>query len=155
VPTAHIVLDRLIESGLEFKYIQVMRNGLDMAYSNNLNQLKFWGHVFLGRKPEVSPRDSLKYWHIVHRRVMQLGEKLGDNFYLLNFDQLCAFPDAEVDRLQKFLSIEDDSVVKQLSGLVHVPRSVGRYKKCSLDDFDSRDVEFVKYMGFSVEQCRE
>src|SRR5262249_24496407 len=46
-PNTHVFLDRLQTAFPEMKYIHVMRNGLDMAYSENQNQLKLWGSVFL------------------------------------------------------------------------------------------------------------
>ena len=53
---------KLIKYYPKIKYIHVMRNGLDMAFSKNQNQLKFWTDL----KP--TPKNSLHYWVNVHKK---------------------------------------------------------------------------------------
>lgn len=72
-PNSHIVLDRLIGNFPNMKYIHVARNGLDMAHSTNQNQLKLWGKYFLNEPFDISPQYSLKFWCIVHERVIRIG----------------------------------------------------------------------------------
>jgi hypothetical protein len=98
-----------------------MRSGLDMAHSENQNQLSLWGQHFLGSTRElgsgnggcnsgtwggmVGPGASLRYWCAVHKRVMRLGAELGPaRFCLLNFDALCDKPQ-EVRRQRAHLKI--------------------------------------------------
>jgi hypothetical protein len=45
-PLSHIYLDFLSQYFKNLKYIFIIRNGLDMAYSNNQNQLINWGSFF-------------------------------------------------------------------------------------------------------------
>ena len=47
-PNTHIVADLILQLSEHVKYIHVVRNGLDMAWSRNQNQLKFWGPLLLG-----------------------------------------------------------------------------------------------------------
>ena len=42
-PNTHVILERMLNSFPQLKYIHVMRNGLDMAYSSNQQQLLLWG----------------------------------------------------------------------------------------------------------------
>ncbi len=84
-PNTHVVIDRLMRLMPKMKYLHVARNGLDMAYSANQNQLKFWGGHFIGPECEMSPYYSLKYWRLIHRRVLDLCIPMGKRFF---FSQL-------------------------------------------------------------------
>lgn len=150
-PNTHLVIDRLAKRLPGLRYIHVVRNGLDMAHSANQNQLRFWGEVFLGPGMEVSPRASLKYWHRVHRRVLDLCAPLGDRFLLLNYDQLCMDPGAGLRKLGEFLRLP--LAPERLAGLVplaQAPASRGRFKRHGLDCFDPDDVAFVAQLGFDT-----
>lgn len=151
-PNSHIILDRLMSRFRNMKYIHVARNGLDMAYSDNQNQLKLWGRHFIGENCEVSPYYSLKYWHIVHRRALDLGKLIGSDFLFLNYDDFCLNPDAGIRRLLGFLGFEVTPEQSfKLTGLVHPPKSIGRFKQYGIDGFDKVDVAFVKKLGFATE----
>jgi len=110
-----------------------MRSGLDMAHSDNQNQLKLWGKHFLGAKTStasssyaqqqqqqqqragawdgmVGPNASLRYWSAVHKRVVRLGQALGpEKFCLLNFDAICKQPKAVSGTVRLFLETRKNS----------------------------------------------
>jgi hypothetical protein len=148
-PNTHIVIDRLQKYISDIKYIHVVRNGLDMAHSANQNQLKFWGSHFIGADYSVTPYYSLKYWHIVHDRVLKIGNSMGSRFLFLNYDQLCLHPAAGIGKLLAFLEVPaSDFQIRRLSGLVKAPYSIGRFKEYGLHIFDPADVDFAKQLGF-------
>jgi hypothetical protein len=151
-PNSHIILDRLIPRFRNMKYIHVARNGLDMAYSDNQNQLKLWGRSFIGENLEVSPYYSLKYWRIAHRRVLDLAKLIGADFLFLNYDDFCLNPDTGIRRLLEFLGLEaTPEQSHKLTGLVHPPKSIGRFRQYGINNFDKADVAFVKQLGFATE----
>ena len=150
-PNTHIVMDRLPALLPGMKYIHVMRNGLDMAHSANQNQLQLWGPHFVGPEVEVSPYFSLKYWHVVHRRIRDVGARLGERFLLLNYDRFCAQPAEGVRGLLGFLETSrSPAEVDELAGLVKHPASIGRFKEHGIDVFDPADVAFVATLGFDT-----
>jgi hypothetical protein len=131
------------------KYIHVARNGLDMAHSANQNQLRFWGSHFVGPSCQVSPYYSLKYWHRVHQRVLEIGESMQARFLLLNFDHLCMNPATGIKTLLKFLEwTVSASQIGELCSLVRVPDSLGGFKRNGIHIFDPADVAFVRKLGF-------
>ena len=151
-PNTHIFLDRLAAAFPRMKYVHVMRNGLDMAYSSNQAQLRLWGHALLTTSDdEVTPRGSLRYWRAAHRRVIAIGQSMGDRFLLVNFDELCREPAKGLEAIVRFIG---ESVGPQkleaLERLVRPPESQGRFKKLSLDVFDPADVAYVESLGFDV-----
>lgn len=151
-PNTHIVLDRLHLAIPGMKYIHVMRHGLDMAYSTNQNQLKLWGRFFLGTDGyEVNAYWSVKYWCLVHRRVLSLGEHMQGRFFLLNYDAFCAAPREGLRKLLAFLGLTiDQSVQSDLLAMVRVPESTGRFKRQGLEVFDADDIAYVRSLGFDV-----
>jgi len=149
-PHTHIVMGRLRERLGRLKYIHVARNGLDMAHSRNQNQLKLWGRAFLGREPVVSPRDSLKFWCAVHRRILETRRVMGADFLWLDYDDFCARPAEGIATLAAFLELDVTGRVEPLRDLVAPPESVGRFKAHGLEIFDPADVAYVAELGFDT-----
>ncbi len=151
-PNTHVVLDRLIGSIPSLRYIHVARNGLDMAHSNNMNQLELWGRPFLGLNiVPIDPRHSLKYWCRVHRRVLDIASDMPGRFLLLNYDEFCKDPDKGFDKLFEYLGERVDST--ELGGLLPLvtpPPSIGRFRAHGLSMFDGDDIAFVESLGFSI-----
>ncbi len=151
-PNTHVFLPVLAQDIPELKYIHVMRHGLDMAVSNNQNQLAFWGPQTLGIRVERSnPKHSLRYWCTAHRRLMDTGTKMGNRFLLLNFDKLCESPEEHLPHLLDFIGADtSDAKYEELNGLVNTPASTGRRKWIKRHDFDRQDLELVESLGFSL-----
>ena len=150
-PNTHLFASRLLMALPGLRYVHVMRHGLDMAYSSNQNQLRLWGSVLLGRECDIGPRDSLKYWCEVHRRLLPLQERFADRFLLLNYDRLIASPDQEMSRIFHFLGVPImPDLWPELMPLIKPSESAGRYTKQGLGLFDPEDLDFVRSMGFVV-----
>jgi hypothetical protein len=150
-PNSHIVLDRLLARFENMKYIHVVRNGLDMAHSGNQNQLKLWGARFIGQNIPVTPHYSLKYWCIVHRRILELGKSMGANFLFLNYDKFCLDPENEIPRLLAFLELDGMNINNaRLLDLIRRPDSIGRFRQHGTEIFNEEDVAFVKELGFDI-----
>lgn len=152
-PNSHIILDRLISINKcsQFKYIHVMRNGLDMAFSSNQNQVKFWRNIFNISNTDIKTNIhyiSLKYWVYVHKKILEIQKILGkERFLLINFDKMCIKPNKWLKIICKFVGVSTRCKVG-LKYLIEKPSSIGRYKSEDLSIFDPADVDFVKQMGF-------
>jgi hypothetical protein len=150
-PNTHIVLDRLREHLKDMKYIQVVRNGLDMAHSQNQNQLKLWGRHFLKGNYNVSPYYSLKFWCITHRRVLDIGRAMGANFLFLNYDDFCLNPERGINQLGGFLGLNcKDRLKTTLFPLINPPKTIGRFRQHGTAIFDKQDVAYVQELGFDI-----
>lgn len=150
-PNSHIVLDRLKERFRNMKYIHVVRNGLDMAHSHNQNQPRLWGRHFSCGAFNTSPYYSLKYWCVIHRRVLDIGRSMGSSFLFLNYDNVCLNPEDGITELCEFLGLDCTSMPRaSLLGLVNPPNSVGRFKQHGTKIFDEADVAYVDELGFDV-----
>lgn len=150
-PNTHLVIDRLGQVIPDLRYIHVVRNGLDMAYSGNQNQLDFWGPRVLGDAMPPSPGRSLHYWCWVHRRVQRLGQAMGRNFLWLNYDRFCASPAEGMRLLLDFLGLSvSEAATMALTKLVVPPASIGRFKAQGLGEFAAGDLAYVRQLGFDT-----
>jgi hypothetical protein len=151
-PNTHIVIDRWLSLLPGMKYIHVIRNGLDMAFSRNQNQLKLWGSYILEQDYiSVTPGNSLKFWCAMHRRLLNMQSLTKSNFYLLNYDEFCTDPECGLNGLFGFLGMQlPSSKLTALRGMVILPGSIERHEQYELNQFDKKDVDFVRNLGFKV-----
>lgn len=153
-PNSHRMMKSMQELYPKTKFIMVVRNGLDMAYSNNQNQLRLWGPEILPDEYKkydkqhhiiYTPKSSLKYWRIVHENIIN---ELKHNFLMISFDDMCKNPEKWLKILFKFLEI-DDSLIPNVIHLIDPPKnSIGKYKNYK-HDFDKSDLEFNSKLGFT------
>ncbi len=150
-PNTHIVVDRIAGIDRDLRYIHVARNGLDMAFSKNQNQLRLWGPAALGDRMSLSPAGSLAYWCWAHKRILKIGAALGERFLFLNFDEMCKLPIEGVEKIRNFLGVplsEIDS--EMIARMIVSPRSIGRSTLYGHADFDPDDVAYVEHLGFKA-----
>lgn len=151
-PNTHLVIDRLLTLEPGLRYVHVMRNGLDMAFSGNQNQLQLWGAALLGRPVAVTPADSLAYWVAAHRRIQRIAQAHPGRVMLLNYDALCLDPEAHLPELLRFLGrTPDRATLDRLRPLIAPPESIGRHRTQDTSGFDPDDVAYVRELGFDAE----
>jgi len=152
-PNTHVMVPLLNQCFPRMKYLYVVRNGLDMAFSGNQNQLKhFWGDLLLDGDTSPTPRNALRYWVASYRRILGDYDLLGDRLYILNFDALCAEPSRQIQKLSRFLGLEvRPDTLHSLASSISLPPGTGRYRRQDCSQLDPGDIEFVKQMGFAAE----
>jgi Sulfotransferase family len=152
-PNSHILLPQLDRCFSEMKYVYVVRNGLDMAFSSNQNQLKyFWGDLMLDGDTEPTPANALRYWVASHKRMQGFRKRMGHRLHFLSFDKLCTDPEGELEALREFAAIQiSKKELAELAQTVSLPSTSGRFRQQDLSQFDPADIEFVQQMGFEVE----
>jgi hypothetical protein len=153
-PNTHIFVDYLINYFSHMRYIHVVRNGLDMAYSSNHGQLFNWGRIFGLTLNAVTPlpKLSLQYWIKANERAINLAkELLKERFLLINFDRLCLSPEREIISLIDFLEIDTKDVqMDDLARIPKIPSSMGRYEKHDISIFTDQEISAVEKLGFEV-----
>ena len=142
-PNTHVLLPKLLKLYPKIKYIHIMRNGLDMAFSKNQNQLKFWTNL----KP--TPENSLHYWVNVHKKLFKYQIKYPYNIYIIDFDNFCLNPDNQIPLLLKFLNITPNkNIINKIKSIIKLPNSIGRYKNHDLSSFNQNDLDFIRTFGY-------
>ncbi len=148
-PNVHIIINRFFEVTNDLKYIHVYRHPLDMSVSANQNQLINWGPIFLDRNITVEPRDSLAYWCVAHKRILDLYKMWPSRIMMLQFELLCADPELYCSEICHFLGAKlPESALLNFRKLIKRPQSVGRYKRIELEQYMPHDLHYVRKLGF-------
>lgn len=159
-PNTHHFLKDLAELFPNLRYIHVVRNGLDMAFSGNVQQLKNFGVnydiPFPADKAQI-PAAQLDYWIKANDHTIKLGGSiLGERFYLLKFEELCVNPLDAIKSLLRFLQITlPEAKIQHLATLPKLPSSSGRYEKADLSIFSDDQLERVKNIGYQLNRKKE
>jgi len=155
-PNTHIFLDDIGSFFPTLKYIHVIRNGLDMAFSTNKSQLQNWGYKYNitlhGKETENEMAvKQLDFWIQSTKDVIEKSKKLKHRFYMLNHNKFYEYPEEQIGNLLAFTELELSN--KQLNELYKIPKKPGttdRYKNYSLDIFREDQLNFVLQMGFTI-----
>lgn len=141
-PNTHIVIEKLLNRMNNLKFVYVYRNGLDMAYSSNQNQLKLWGSIFFNDKNrEITPQKSLQYWCLAHERVLNLQKEYPNKIFMLDFDKLCQKSESVLEELAAFIGCHESLL--EFKNIIKTPESLGRYKQHSLENFNQKDLDYI------------
>jgi hypothetical protein len=114
-------------SGLRF--LHVVRDGRDMAYSDNQLQLRKHGTSVLGDGSGDLPLRSIELWSRVNLRAADYGEcELGSRYLRIRFEDLCADPAAVTAQVLGFFGLEGDAggIAREE---VSPPGSLGRWRE--------------------------
>jgi hypothetical protein len=116
----------------KLKFIHVLRDGRDMAFSKNQNQLRKHGRAVLNWRERwfcPKPMRSLLLWERVNRRAAEYGEaQLRNNYHRVRFENLCQAPVETTKRIMKFLEadVDAESVAR---AEISPPSSIGRWRE--------------------------
>jgi hypothetical protein len=113
------------------KFLHVVRDGRDMAFSSNQNQLRKHGEMLLSpAQAEWTPAErSIALWNRVNARAADFGaEHLGERYLCLRFEDLCAQPVATVQRLLDFFELQADAT-ELAQHIVVPPPSLARWQQ--------------------------
>ena len=156
-PNTQIYLEEINDFYPKIKYIHVLRNGLDMAFSKNKYQLNNWGfkHNIFVNDSDDNEQISIKqldYWIESTKDILNMKYKLKDRLYLLNYTSLCIKPEQEISKILNFLGIDISTREQEsLIELVKIPNSFNRYEYKDTSFFRDDQLEFLKKMGFSID----
>jgi hypothetical protein len=153
-PNSHVYLLNLNRHFKEFKYVHVLRHGLDMAFARNLKQLKNWGPSFgietTGKKNELElARIQLDYWIAATQATLKQGETMGNRFLLVKHHETYNNPTDFVKKLLAFagISVENDTLQK-LFEIPKTPDTKDRFKNHDLNIFRDDQLRSVEDLGF-------
>jgi Sulfotransferase family len=111
------------------RFIHVIRNGLDMAYSEDKNQLEMFQEIVLAAEElELSlPLRAIAYWRRVNLAAADYGAAiLGSSYHLLRFEDLCHEPKFAIEKLAAFVETPIDLAV--VISQVTPPATIDRWR---------------------------
>lgn len=149
-PNTHVFLPALVRHLPGLRYIHVVRDGLDMAFSHNLQQLRNWSHLYgLPQDEPESPARQLRYWTAANRRALDFGRThLQDRFLVVSYEAVCAEPLRHWQRLLRFLGQPEDRPLPE-EFLIR-PCSIGRAQQQDLSCLPAADVAAAQDLAAEV-----
>jgi sulfotransferase family protein len=112
------------------RFLHVLRDGRDMAFSQNQFQLDKHGHTLLTPVEihESQASRSMLLWSRLNVLAADYGEHaLGPRYLRIRFEDLCREPGSTIKRLFDFLGLEHDASTLAVKEVVP-PRSLGRWR---------------------------
>lgn len=106
-PRSILLLDLLYELFPEISFLHVVRDGVDMAFSDNQRQLVLHGDSILGQniEEESTPSRSLKLWALLNQQASDLGQAYPGRYAQLRYEDFCKDPQSQMARLSEVLSL--------------------------------------------------
>lgn len=149
-PNTLFFIPQLAKKFPEVKFLLVIRNGLDMAFTDNKVQIRNFGNHF-GINGN-SPSDSLEFWIRANNKAIETGKKiLGEKFKILRMEELCSNPKQETEALLKWAGINyNESVLQKISSIPKLPSSTNRYKEKDLSIFSKQQLQSVQQLGYNI-----
>ncbi len=136
------------------RFLHFIRDGRDMAFSDNQKQLEKHGKaVFSDGWPSWrKPIRSISLWNRVNLRAADFGEQvLGDRYLRVRFEDLCAEPTQTVERILTFFGLEGDAEAIGASE-VRPPDSLRRWQhegKRLVAELERRADEGLRRFGYA------
>lgn len=130
-PRSIYLLPFLADALPSLRFVHFLRDGRDMAFSDNQQQVRKHGTAVLGRWRHRldRPLRSVTLWARVNTRAADFGERqLGPERYLrIRFEDLCSNPGTTVRTVFDFFGLEGDA---EALGAAEVkpPATLGRWR---------------------------
>jgi hypothetical protein len=110
------------------RFLHVVRDGRDMALSQNQNQLRKHGDAAPVPRNLPLPGRSIALWSWVNLAATSYGEEhLGARYLRIRFEDLCADPVRRTAAILEFAELDGDAEV--LAREVAPPASLGRWQQ--------------------------
>jgi hypothetical protein len=120
------------------RFLHVIRDGRDMAFSANQNQVLRHGGALLRPGEErlsVEVRSTL-LWSRLNAMAADFGERcLGDAYLRIRYEDLCSDPEAVIGRLFIHFRLEGD-IARIAAEEVRPPATIGRWKRQAAEVID-------------------
>lgn len=120
------ILDRLVP---DMKFIHVVRDGRDMAFSANQSSVEDYGPIIFKDEMFESIRHmSIALWSKINlQAALYSDQNLPARYLRVRFEDLCRRPGIEIRKILGFCDIECGNVMELVSG-IHNPGSIERWK---------------------------
>jgi len=114
----------------DMKFIHVIRDGRDMAYSKNYRQQKELFDVFFDVKwfPQFCFEAAVMFWAKTNIRTKKMGLKiLKDSYLCIKLEDLCFNTNKTIQKMVDFMGLSGINM-EDLVDCIEIPKSIGRWK---------------------------
>ncbi len=152
-PNSMFFLSEIGEYYPEAKFILVLRNGLDMAYSGNSQQLENWGPRFQIDPEDLSPVNRFEYWYRSNKEALEILPTLfGDNFLIVKLEDLCLDRSRTLQELIEFTELDYEEVRSAIWEIPQLPGSYNRYLRFDTSWIDQETEDKLAEVGYRLDR---
>jgi hypothetical protein len=130
-PRSHYLLPFFHAKYPDMKLIHVVRDGRDMAFSSNQNQLRKHSGAILDPSLRKAPQpvQAASLWAKTNLAAASYGErKMPERYIMIQYERLCVAPLETAKALTDFLGCSDVDLHSVVVG-ISLPESIGRWHK--------------------------
>jgi Sulfotransferase family len=112
------------------RFVHVVRDGRDLAFSKNQNQPRKHAAAFLGTEADdpAAPQNSIELWNAVNIAAADTAQaELSERYLRIRYEDLCADPEPVIAEMLGFLGLQGDPA--DLAGEVEPPPTLGRWRQ--------------------------
>lgn len=139
-PSSQVVLPETLAVFPAARYVHVVRDPLDMAWSANMQGVRLWGRLcgYDAARIDADPHSAqLAWWLYTTLSAVQIGRTLGDRFLLVRLELLCRHPIGVARRIAAFAGLEPDSeTLRAAAARIQAPPSTGRWREHPTEELD-------------------
>lgn len=157
-PNTQIYINEVLANVPSSKYVHVLRNGLDMAFSGNKRQIRSWGWLYdIQFDPtdpaELKAQKMFDYWKLTTKNAMDVkAGRNGDKIYIVRFENLFKDPEKEIRSLLKFCEIQvEEKILQELTRIPNKPSSYLRYLDQDLSFLTMEDRKLLEWVGYPLD----
>jgi hypothetical protein len=129
-PPLILVLPLLVEMFPQMKFLHIVRDGRDMAFSGNQRQTHNFAHHLLENRllEEPLPVRSIAYWVAVNHEARQFGETaMKDRYLMIRFEDACHNPRPVLRQVFDFVGLPNADL-DAAAAAIEIPESIGRWR---------------------------
>lgn len=109
------------------KFILIVRDGLDMVYNKNIQQMQYWSNHYQINSQDLSNENRFEYWYRSNRQTIDLAFKLfSKNFMIVKFEDLCLKKISTITQIFDFIGLEDKP--EKSSKIYQIPQIPNSYQ---------------------------
>jgi len=115
----------------ELKFIHMVRDGRDMAFSSNQNQCRKHGPAVLRCELRDAPLPvrSAALWARINSETADFGEtRMAGRYLRVHYEKLCSDPRSTIREMLGFLESQDLEPAEEMLGEVVPPGTIGRWR---------------------------
>ncbi len=129
-PRSILLLPFFHERYPDMKFIHVIRDGRDMAFSATAqDQCRMHGEALIREKGAALPIRTAAFWSQINLTAAQHAERSMENRYLpVRFETLCARPRESVQELLSFLGDHSLDPSQIAAEYIAPPKTIGRWR---------------------------
>jgi hypothetical protein len=129
-PPLILLLPLIIQMFPQMKFLHIVRDGRDMAFSDNQRQTLLFAPYLSDKRLWDAPLPvrSIAYWSLVNCETRKFGDDvMKDRYLMMRFEDACNNPRTVLKQVFDFVGLPNGDL-DAAAAAIKIPESIGRWK---------------------------